>query len=147
MHGVGRLGEIEVGDRLDEIVPFPGRRVLDLVEIGRAKPVERRAEPVLEGPAIAAPSRERTAHEHVDRHGAAGGQLDRAKEDRLVGAGRLALDVARGRRAPAANSMVESRASLRLAWPWPRLIARSDLSMSCQLNPTSPTPPLISACT
>ena len=46
-----------------------------------------------------------------------------------------------------ANSIVASRASLRLAWTWPRLIASSDRSMSCQLKPTSPTPPLTSACT
>ena len=93
MNRVRWLGEIEIGDRLDEIVPFLGGGVLDQVEVGRAKPVEGRAEPVLERPAIAAPSRERTADQHVDRHAAAGGQLDGTKEDRLVGAGRLALDV------------------------------------------------------
>ena len=67
--------------------------MLDQVEIGRAKPVERGAEPVLKSPAIAAPSRERSAHQHVDRHAAAGGKLDGTEEYRLVGAGRLALDV------------------------------------------------------
>ena len=94
MNGVSRLGEVEIGDRLDEIVPFLGGGVLDQVEIGRTKPVEGRAEPVLERPSIAAPSRERAADQHVDRHAAAGGELDRTKENRLVGAGRLALDVA-----------------------------------------------------
>ena len=59
-----------------------------------AEPVEGRAKPVLERPAIAAPAGERAADQHVDRHAAAGGKLDRAEEDRLVGAGRLALDVA-----------------------------------------------------
>ena len=68
--------------------------VLDHVEVGRAKPVKRRPEPVLERPAIAAPSREGAADQHVDRHAAAGRQLDRPEENRLVGAGRLALDVA-----------------------------------------------------
>ena len=64
------------------------------VQVGRAKPVQRRPEPVLERPAIAAPPRERPADQHVDRHAAAGRQLDRAEQDRLVGPGRLALDVA-----------------------------------------------------
>ena len=94
MNRVSRLGKVKVGNRLDEIVPFPGRGVLDRVEVGRTKPVERRPEPVLESPAVAAPSRECAADQHVDRHAAAGGQLDRPKEDRLVGAGRFTLDVA-----------------------------------------------------
>ncbi len=46
-----------------------------------------------------------------------------------------------------ANSTVASRASLRLEWPCPRLIASSASSISCQLRPVSPTPPLISTCT
>ena len=67
--------------------------MLDQVEIGRAKPVERGAEPVLKSSAIAAPSCERSAHKHVDRHSAAGGELNGTKEYRLVGTGRLALDI------------------------------------------------------
>ena len=48
---------------------------------------------MLERASIAAPAGERAADQHVDRHAAAGGQLDRAEQDRLIGAGRLALDV------------------------------------------------------
>ena len=94
MNAVRRLRKQQVGDRLDEVVPHLARDLLDLVEVGRAKPVEGRSQPVLECPSIAAPARERAADQHVDVDFAAGGQVERAEQDRLIGAGRLAFDLA-----------------------------------------------------
>ena len=145
--GVGRLGEVEVGERLDEGVPLPGRRLLDLVEVGRAEPGQGGAEPVLEGPRVAPPAGEGAADQQVDRDRLAGGQVEPAEQDRLVRAGRLAVDVAaaverdrrtrRSRRGRACGWRGRGR-----GWS-PAGSGRS----SCQLSPGSPIPPLTSAWT
>ena len=56
---IGRTRKVQVGNRLDEAVPFHGRELLDLVQvgIGRSEPGEGRPQPVLERAPIAAPAR------------------------------------------------------------------------------------------
>ena len=49
---------------------------------------------MLERPRVAPPAGEGAADEEVDRDRPAGGQVELAEQDRLVGAGRLALDLA-----------------------------------------------------
>ncbi len=49
---------------------------------------------MLEGPGVASPAGEGPADQEVDRDRLAGGQVELAEQDRLVGAGRLALDLA-----------------------------------------------------
>ena len=46
--GVGRLGKVQVRQRLDEAVPLLAGRLLDLVEVGAAEPGQGGPEPVLE---------------------------------------------------------------------------------------------------
>ena len=132
---------MEVGQRLDERVPLrspcparPGPGRSRATEPGQGGP-----EPVLERAPVAAPAGERPADQQVDGHRRSRRAARSSGEDRLVRAGRLAIDVAAGSSA-SANSTVASRASLRLEWPWPRLIASRARSPSCQLSPRSPTP-------
>ena len=142
---IDRLGKMEVGDRFDEFVPFPRRRLFHLVEVGAAEPVQGRSQPVFVGPAISAPPREGPADEQIDGDGLAGGKLDRRDTGSLHWDPVGSHSTSPRPSSASANSMVASRASLRLEWPCPRLMASKTLSMSCQLNPRSPTPPLISA--
>ena len=75
-------------------VPLLAGRLLDLVEVGAAEPGQGGPEPVLERARVAPPAGERAADEQVDRDRLAGRQVEPAEQDRLVRAGRLAVDVA-----------------------------------------------------
>ena len=100
----------------------------------RAEPGQRGPEPVLERAGVAAPAGEGAADQQVDRDRDSRRQVEPAEQDRLVRA-RSARSGRRPRSSSAmANSTVESRASLRLTWPWPRLVASRVRSPSCQLR-------------